>query len=69
MFDDCELCEAEGLPDCICFEDPDPQTYKELKEEADRRRRKSERQKDNNEFKSKLKSIGFKKVKGGGRDG
>lgn len=68
MFNDCELCAEEGWDNCLCFEDPDPQTYKELKQEADRRRRKSERQKDN-EFKSKLKSININRVKGGGRDG
>lgn len=68
MFDDCELCEEEGYDECVCFSDPDPQTYKELKQEADRRRRKSERTKDN-EFKAKLKSININRVKGGGRDG
>ena len=63
----CEECDVFDELDCICIYDPDPQTYKELKEEGERRRRRSERRKDN-EFKSKIKSIGFRRVPGGGRD-
>jgi len=60
----CEDCGATNWDHCGC-EDDDPVTYKELKREAERRQRKANREED---FKNKLKSIAFQRVKGGGRE-
>lgn len=61
----CEVCRATKIDFCQCPPQhckphSNPTSYKELKEEVERRKKEA--------FKAKLKTISFKRVEGGGRD-